>query len=102
MILFFLGFIVFGIIGATNLSVESSERSFIPDDSYILDTLDRFDKYFGDNGISVNIVTHSYDHFARQDILGDMQSTLDGYENKPPYLQGVIFVHSFVCTFMFM
>jgi len=86
-ILFFLGFIVFGIIGATNLSVESSERSFIPDDSYILDTLDRFDKYFGDNGISVNIVTHSYDHFARQDILGDMQSTLDGYENKPPYLQ---------------
>jgi predicted RND superfamily exporter protein len=85
----FLGFVTYSIIGATRLSVESSERSFIPDDSYVLDALDRNDKYFGERGITVDIVTYDFDHFERQDILANMQSKFDGYEKKSPYIEGM-------------
>lgn len=83
----FLGFVTYSIIGATRLSVESSERSFIPDDSYVLDALDRNDKYFGERGITVDIVTYDFDHFERQDILAEMQNKFDGYEKKSPYIE---------------
>lgn len=85
----FIALIAFSIVGALRLSVESSERSFIPDNSYVLDTFDRNDKYFGERGIQVDIVTHDFDHFERQDVLADIQRRLDGYEKKSPYVEGL-------------
>lgn len=89
MICGFIALIIVCILGATKLRVESNERSFIPDGSYLLDTLDKQDEYFGENGVEVDIVTYDYDHFANQDVLGVMQITLDGYQNRSPFLKGL-------------
>ena len=43
--------------GSTQLSVQSSERSFIPDNSYLLDTLNKNDKYYSDEGANLWITT---------------------------------------------
>ena len=86
-ILMFLGLLVFSIIGASQLRVESSDRSFIPDGSYVLDTLDASDKYFGENGLMIDIVTHEFDHFEKQNVLADIQGILAQYNGKSPYLE---------------
>ena len=70
------------------LRVEDSSRSFIPDKSYLRTTLEKSDEYFGETGISVELVTHGFDHFMYQDVLYEIQSKLSGYENKAPYIEG--------------
>ena len=71
--------------GASQLSVESSFRSFVPDGSYLLDTLDKDDKYFGDEGANVYIVTRSFDYFADQDKLRAIKDEVaeEGYLQNP-------------------
>ena len=86
-ILMFIGLLIFSITGASQLSVESADRSFIPDGSYVLDTLDASDKYFGENGLNIEIVTHNFDHFEQQDVLADIQKNLAVYDGRSPYLE---------------
>jgi len=86
-ILMFAGLLAFSIIGASQLRVESADRSFIPDGSYILDTLDASDKYFGENGLNIEIVTHNFDHFEKQNVLADIQERLAEYSGRSPYLE---------------
>lgn len=86
-VLMFAGLLVFSIIGASQLSVESADRSFIPDGSYILDTLDASDKYFGENGLNIEIVMHDFDHFENQNVLADVQERLAEYNGRSPYLE---------------
>lgn len=83
----FTGLLAFSIIGASQLSVESAERSFIPDGSYLLDTLNAVDKYFGENGANIDIVFHEFDQFEKQYVMADIQSVLAKYDEKSPYLK---------------
>ena len=55
--------------------------------SYLLDTLDASDKYFGENGLNMDIVTHNFDHFENQNVLADIQERLAPYDGKSPYLE---------------
>jgi len=43
--------------GALKLSVESATKSFIPDGSYLLETMDKMDFYFSNAGTTLYIVT---------------------------------------------
>jgi len=60
----------------TELSVEDAQRKFIPDDSYLLTTLEKTDFYFGTLGTQVDIMTKGGDYFASQAALVSIQSRL--------------------------
>ena len=50
-LLIFAGLLAFGVYGALNLTVEDTERAFIPSDSYLQDYFDAADEYFPDTVI---------------------------------------------------
>ena len=80
---------MFGVFchAATLLSVESSERSFIPDGSYLLDTFDKIDFYFGDTGYSCEVVTLNMDYHAAQAALLDLKARFSGRESRAPFIK---------------
>jgi len=69
---------------ATELSVQDTQRSFIPDDSYVATTLNKLDTYFGNNGQSVDIVTLGGDYFASQAGLTSISTKLDALDFMKP------------------
>jgi len=85
-----LGFVavfVVGAVGTNQLSVQDSSRSFIPDGSYLLDTMDKQDQYFGEQGPKVEIVTLGMDYFQEQAFLADIRTRLEGLEDRSPYIR---------------
>jgi hypothetical protein len=60
-----------------NLTVEDNERSFITDGSYLLETLSKDDKYFGDEGEVMYVVTNDIDYYAKQADLIAIKSDVD-------------------------
>uniref|UniRef100_A0A7S2G6F6 SSD domain-containing protein n=1 Tax=Octactis speculum TaxID=3111310 RepID=A0A7S2G6F6_9STRA len=73
-------------LGVPNLTVEDNERSFITDGSYLLETLGRDDKYFGDEGEYVYVVTKDIDYFAEQSNLAAIKSDVAGVQYlRDPY-----------------
>uniref|UniRef100_A0A7S1U0H9 SSD domain-containing protein n=2 Tax=Phaeomonas parva TaxID=124430 RepID=A0A7S1U0H9_9STRA len=72
---------------ATLLSVESSDRSFIPDGSYILDTFDQEDTYFAGRGTPVEVVTTDMDYYASQGVLLSLKERMSGRETRKPYIK---------------
>mmetsp|Transcript_16130 Transcript_16130/g.21333 ORF Transcript_16130/g.21333 Transcript_16130/m.21333 type:complete len:928 (+) Transcript_16130:228-3011(+) len=86
-LLLFSGLLVMGGVGSSKLTVEDATRSFIPDGSYLLTTLDKQDKYFGELGSDVYIVTETFDYFDKQDDLALITSELSGLEDASPYIQ---------------
>lgn len=58
----------------TELSVQDTQRSFIPSDSYVYSTLDKIDRYFGTLGVSVFFVTQSGNYFSSQAALLNIKS----------------------------
>mmetsp|Transcript_8078 Transcript_8078/g.29371 ORF Transcript_8078/g.29371 Transcript_8078/m.29371 type:complete len:963 (-) Transcript_8078:272-3160(-) len=56
----------------TLLSIEDTQRKFIPDDSYLSATINTNDKYFGSSGTRFDIVTVPGDYFSSQKALVDI------------------------------
>mmetsp|Transcript_23737 Transcript_23737/g.67064 ORF Transcript_23737/g.67064 Transcript_23737/m.67064 type:complete len:923 (-) Transcript_23737:74-2842(-) len=83
----FAGLLGFGIYGAMNLSVEDSERNFIPADSYLNDYFDATDDYFPSQGIALQIVFEESDKiYASRVELANLKSRLSGLSEKSPYI----------------
>lgn len=77
----------FGIFGMVNLSVEDSERSFIPDESYLLDYFNAADKYYPSTGIDLAIVFEgSSDIYASREALATLDERLAGKSGKAPFI----------------
>jgi len=86
-LLSFSGLLAFGIWGATNLSVENTQRSFIPSGSYLTDYINTIDQYYPDSGIEVFFVFEgSSDIYAKREELVALDSTLSGKSTEPPFL----------------
>jgi len=88
----FSGLIAFGCYGATQLSVENTEREFIPADSYINDYVADADEYFPSDGTSyfiffeeteANIGNGIYD---KRTELAQLDDRLAGKSTSPPFI----------------
>jgi predicted RND superfamily exporter protein len=64
----------------TYLRVEGIERSFIPDGSYLLKTLRANDRFYGEQGTDVSIITagKGFDVFDQQNGIASIASELAG------------------------
>jgi len=69
---------------ASQLSVEDSQRSFIPDNSYFMTTINKNDKYFGALGQKVDIMTLQGDHHSHQQGLITIGSRLQALSFMQP------------------
>ena len=83
----FAGLFGFGIFGAMNLSVENSQRNFIPE-GYLQDYLDAADTYFPSEGIDVYFVFEGGidEIYASRNELATLDERLAGKSAAPPYL----------------
>jgi Niemann-Pick C1 protein len=86
-LLFFASLFSFGIFGTVNLSVEDTEREFIPAQSYLTSYFDAFDTYFPTDGIDLFITFESGPQIyeSRQE-LAELATRLTGLESEPPYI----------------
>ena len=86
-LLAFSGLLAFGVFGAMNLSVEDSERNFVPPDSYLNDYLDAADEYFPDQGVGLYITfEQSAEIYSDRQALSELESRLTGLSTAPPYI----------------
>jgi Niemann-Pick C1 protein len=77
----------FGIWGALNLSVEDTERSFVPNDSYLTGYLNTADEYYPSTGIDLYIVFEGgSDIYARREEFAALDTRLSGKSSAPPYI----------------
>ncbi len=83
--------------GTTKLDISNTEEAFIPDGSYILETRDVADDYFGGIPIGWDVVTGDIDYFNTQPDLLTVEGDLSGKENSSPYInepvQGVTYTN---------
>lgn len=83
----FASLIGFGVYGAANLSVEDSERNFIPEDSYVNGYIDSSDEYFPSTGNELFIVFESADQiYNDREALADLTEKVTGLSSSPPYI----------------
>ena len=88
-LLSFAGLFTYGIIGSMSLSVEDSQRNFIPGGSYLEEYFDASDLYFPSQGIEVfftfenNGASTIYEKRAELATLNDR---LVGKSTAPPYI----------------
>lgn len=93
-ILLFLNFMIISTIyqikqqGTLNLSVEDTQRSFIPSDSYLTSYLNTIDEYYPSSGIDLDIffTGSPSDIFAVKEELANLDSRLTGKSTAPPYI----------------
>jgi predicted RND superfamily exporter protein len=78
----------FGIYGTINLTVEDTEREFIPDDSYLKSYFEAADRYFPSKGIDVYFVFEGSEMmYENRQSLADLgEDRLTGLSENPPYL----------------
>ena len=71
-----------------NLSVEDTERSFIPADSYLTGYLNTIDEYYPSDGIEVYFVFESNgsDIYDNRDELANLSDRLAGKSTDKPYI----------------
>ena len=88
----FAGLLAFGCYGATQLSVENTEREFIPGDSYIKDYISAADEFFPDNGIGFFIVFEESEAnigngiYDKRVDLASLDDRLSGKSESPPFI----------------
>jgi Niemann-Pick C1 protein len=83
----FAGLLGFGIWGALNLSVEDSDRSFVPAGSYLNDYLETTDEYYPSTGIDLYIVFEgNSDIYKSRQSLVDLNTQLTGLSTDSPYI----------------
>ena len=86
-LLIFSGLLAFGIYGTINLSVEDTERAFIPSDSYLQDYFDAADEYFPSTGIDLFIVFEdSSEIYDKRVELAALADRVSGLSQKSPYI----------------
>jgi predicted RND superfamily exporter protein len=90
-LIIFSGLFGFGIYGTLNLSVEDSERSFIPADSYLNDYFDAADEYFPSQGIDVYFTfeggkSQAISIYEARQGLADLDTRLTGLSDKSPFI----------------
>jgi len=88
-LLIFVGLFAFGIYGALNLAVEDSQRSFIPEGSYINDFFSAGDNYIdsGSTAIGVSIVfTNGQEIYEKRSNLAQLKDRVRGKSDEPPYI----------------
>ena len=91
-LLIFAGLLAFGCYGATQLSVENTEREFIPGDSYIKDYTAAADEFFPDNGIGFYIIFEETEAnigngiYDKRVDLAELDDRLAGKSQSPPYI----------------
>ena len=86
-LLLFSGLLGFGFYGTTNLSVEDSERSFIPAGSYLNGYLDAADEYFPDSGINLFIIFEEGDRIYENRVeLAALSDRVSGLSKSSPYI----------------
>jgi len=77
----------FGIYGAINLSVENTERSFVPPDSYLSDFLKAIDDFYPSTGVEVMIVVEDgAEIFDKKESLSTLDDRLSGLSTAAPYI----------------
>jgi len=82
----FAGFLAFGLYGTLNLTVEDTQRAFIPADSYVQTYLDTSDEFF-DTGIDLAVVFEgSTEIYEARVALADLQERVSGLSEQPPYI----------------
>lgn len=85
--LFFAGLLGFGIWGAMNLSVEDSERDFIPEGSYLTEYFEAADDYYPSTGIDLAIVFEGGDDIYKyRQNIADLDSRLSGKSGAAPFI----------------
>jgi len=83
----FSALLAFGIYGAAKLSVEDTQREFIPSDSYLKSYLSATDEYFPSQGIDLYFVFEGGDNiFESRKELSELNTRLDGLSNDAPYI----------------
>lgn len=83
----FAGLFGFGVWGALNLTVEDSERSFVPEDSYLNDYFKTADEYYPSTGIDLYIVFEdSADIYQARQKLADLDVRLTNLSKVSPYI----------------
>ena len=70
-----------------NLSVEDTQRSFIPNNSYLTGYLNTVDEYYPSVGIDLYIVfDDSSEIYEQRAALAALESRLAGKSTEPPYI----------------
>jgi len=86
-ILLYSGLLAFGIWGALNLSVEDTQRSFIPNDSYLTGYLNTADEYYPSTGISLYFVfENGSEIYEKRDELAGLNTRLTGLSEAAPFI----------------
>lgn len=71
-----------------NLSVEDTERSFIPNDSYLTRYLNTADEFYPSNGISVSFIFESdgSEIYDKKEELANLASRLSNKSTEAPFI----------------
>jgi len=86
-LVFFAGLLGVGVYGAMNLSVEDSERNFIPQDSYVNDYIASSDEYFPSSGSELFIVFENPDKiYADRTSMAGLAERVSGLSKSAPYI----------------
>lgn len=92
----FSGLIAFGIYGAINLSVEDTEREFVPADSYLQDYFESADDYFPSTGVDLFITFEDGSQiYENRQSLSGLENRLTGLSGKPPFIGEPISAESY-------
>jgi predicted RND superfamily exporter protein len=86
-LVFFLVLTILGACGASQLKVESHEGDFVPDGSYLKDTLADMDEHFLSGGARLYVVTLECDYFAQRTVLTSITGTLTGKQTMTPWIK---------------
>jgi Niemann-Pick C1 protein len=86
-LLVFSGLLAFGIWGTLNLSVEDTQRAFIPSDSYLTSFINANDALYPSSGIDVFFVFEdSSEIYEKRDALANLKSRLEGKSTEAPFI----------------
>lgn len=83
----FSGLLGFGIWGALNLSVENTERAFIPSGSYLTKYINAADDYYPSSGTALFFVFEGgSDIYSKRAFLAGLDDKLTGLSTDAPYI----------------
>jgi len=86
-LLVFSGLLAFGIWGTLNLSVEDTQRAFIPSDSYLTSFINANDALYPSSGIDVFFVFEdSAEIYEKRDALANLDTRLKGKSTEAPFI----------------
>jgi len=88
-LLVFAGLFAFGVYGATQLSVEDSQRDFIPAGSYVNEYISAGDRYSSSGGTSIGLYVvfeDGQDIYKKRSSLAQLRERVSGLSTDAPYI----------------